>query len=153
MFRSLFVAPFVLMLWLTSPAQAQVAKPAGVPTATIPDYNMQVAVFCFQGFLGTGCGVMEFHPQDSLWYGFIDSGPTPQMGGQFDAMVAAAGGFQQWTAAVLVPKVNEVLARRFPPITGPGVPPSGTEAYQLINATLTNYMLRYQNGIEVLGPK
>lgn len=137
-------------LLFSTPAFAQFVKPDGVPTAVVPGYNVTIGVWATFSPVGGYIGVFEQH-SDGQWYGFTGNGTVPDT--TFSDKISAAGGPSAWLASVGVPKINSVLAARFPAYTPvPGPVPS--DPIQAINYYLsTSYTLKQVGGVEALAPR
>lgn len=140
-----------LLLLLPATAHAQFAKPLGVPTYVVPDYNIEITVFASHNDM-LGDRVAAYNLQSGQWFG-IPGAATPFYT-NLPAVIAAAGGEDAFIRQTVLPAINAGLAVAFPPMNfgGPAPPPGNPVA--TINFLLgTGYTIRTQNGLPTLAPK
>lgn len=134
---------FALFLLFPLTAHAQFAKPPGAPTAAIANYGLTAGVWMVNSPVGAQLSIFEQHA-DGQWYGFYPNGTDGDQ--NFDATIAAAGGASAWLSTIGIPKINQILATRYPPI-GP-TPPK--DSVGQVNFALGSYTLKSVAGVEVL---
>lgn len=137
----------LVLLLLSSPALAY-TKPAGVPTYYVEDYGVTIGVWAEMLAIGQGVAVFELQP-NGTWTTCHNCAATANPS-SIDADVATAGGVDPYVVAT-VPKVNAVLARRYPPIGG-NPSPNVSTIYQ-INQLLGTYRIEGASGQPVLVAK
>lgn len=120
-----------LALLFSLPAQAQTifAKPAGVPTVHVEDYNVTISVWAANTGVGEIVGVFEL--QGGEWRGCQGCSTAPAYAG-LAPQVAAAGGPEAFVRTVAVPAINAILQKRYPPIVSGGVPIANTTTLERV---------------------
>lgn len=149
--RLIAILIYLLVVGVPSAASAQSTwtKPPNVPTIFVQDYNVTIAVWVTGSVVGSYIAEFELHPDGKWYFGDGDSsGGDPG----FDQTVAYYGGPQGWIRAVGIPRINPILATRFPPIGA--TPPGGATALDQVNNVLgASYSLKVVNGVAVLSPR
>lgn len=155
--RTLIIA---LMILLPGTALAQqaasFAKPPGIPTAYIQDYNVTIGIWYFSNGLDTYIAEFELH-SDGKWYWGDGDLYNPMAFDSDYARLGAAG----LVATVGVPRINAILAARFPPIgsgggsTGGGSTGGGNvqPLDQVNNILGTSYAIKTVNGSAAVSGK
>lgn len=139
-------------LFLPSAAFAQAAvyqKPANAPTAFVQDYNVTIGVWIVGSGIGSYIAEFELHSDGNWYFGDGDSGHGDL---NFDQTVANAGGPLGWLQTIGIPRINPILAARFPPIGGGGT--GGGSIQDQVNAALgASYAIKTVNGIPAVASK
>lgn len=138
----------LLFLLAAVPAQAQLAKPDGVPTFVVPS-GITVAIWDSVTGVGEYLGFFELGA-DGHWWGFTGNGISPNFDGLAGA-VAAAGGEDPYIAGKL-PDLNAILVRRYPP-SGTPVGPGATTQDRLNYVLGQAYRFALQNNQTALAHK
>lgn len=126
--------------------------PASAPRIVVPaPYNKTIAVCMVNSFIGVYICVSEQQP-DGTWVD--DSTSGEQWGDEnFDATVAFSGSATLWLQNVGIPRVNAIMALRYPaqspaptPTPSPTPPPTTDNLTQIINL-LAGCTLSIKNGV------
>lgn len=135
------------LVLLSSPALAY-TKPPGVPTLLVENYGVTIGVWADYTAIGQGVGVFELQP-NGTWT--VCSNCIAQAHpSRIEDDIAYFGGLQGYISTV-VPKVNTILARRFPAIGGE-TPPTINAIYQ-VNQLISNYRIENNGSAPVMVPK
>lgn len=111
----------------------EVTKPAGGVVGYVPDYDVTVAIVAIAVTpIGEGLALLE-RKSNGMWEFCGQCMPSPQ---HLADEVAFQGGVVQYINSQL-PTMNDLLARRFPPIPG-GVPVPTAGIRADLNAALAN---------------
>lgn len=138
MVKMLFAA---LLLFSTAANALEVSKPAGGVEVFLPNYGVTISVVAISmSSVGAGLAVLEKKP-NGAWDLCGTCLPAPQ---NIAAEIAFHGGIPQWIESQRGP-INDVLARRYPPLeapTGPVQPAPGASVIDLVNYALaTQYKM------------
>jgi len=137
------------LLFSTAANAVEVSRPTGGVEVFLPNYGVTIAVVAISiSSVGSGLAVLEKKP-NGAWELCGVCLPAPQ---NIAAEVAFHGGIPQWIEAQRE-YVNNVLARRYPPIDVPGEPtqpPPGASVIDLVNYALST---QYKLGGAKLEPK